>query len=953
MGPREIRLLRGDRSRAAFAQLLGVSPLTVLRWELPVDAKEARRPRAAMLERLERMKAGLDVGTVPPPTSSVRPAAPALDPDEEAILMPILTRLNTEAWPEAENDLATLLTSGELQTPAGRALAATGLAQAQMLGRFDLRAAFSGILPVLAQADRGELPRYVEGRANVIAAMVFGAPDARFFDAGRVNVHAARAEELLDPTVTDLRVRMAISKLSAALYVGPQLFARVFDTVKKAFDAASDPVSLTAIEEARSLAALVGGDPRGAARHAALALENAQRLGLHGVITVILGGRARRGMHDGMPPADILALTARIRAAADAGGVAPGDVMLRYLGLLALANLRLGDFGKVKEALAEGLVMAKRAGMPPYPQTGPAVRLYTLTRDVERLEQLADTIEKTDAGGLRRMAMGHAVYVRAFAAHAREDYKTAAELADEAWGVLPPPPANEYLCHDAHLLAIEARLFLGDRAGCARALQSYAAFLEQHPSVWYTTMKRRMEGYLLIQEGRADEGRQKLEAALATTVAAGDVVEAALGRAGLAAEAIAAGVAGAAELVARSDAELARLGVKARVPVSRAPRRAAGTTERAEPSLAERLVVAVERLSIRNVPPDFLRRELAQVVADLVPGHAAVIEELSRDQPDKGDRGHEWFDLAVSDAGRLRLGVEGPLEAEQRAVLRTLTAVAALGLSVPDRAQKRVEVDLDADPDERSDLPGFIAAAPATRRLRREIGQLSGSNATILITGQSGAGKEVVARAVHDLSARAGREYVAFNCASIPRDLFEGQLFGYKRGAFTGAAADHPGVIRAADKGTLFLDEIGELPLDVQPKLLRFLENGEVFPLGEQKPRRVDVRVLAATHRDLGKLVRDGAFREDLYYRLNVVPLRVPPLRERTEDIVALARLFVRRLTPEGSEPPTLAPDALAALVAHPWPGNVRELRNVMERTLAFGPAPAVLRAEHLRITSA
>jgi transcriptional regulator with PAS, ATPase and Fis domain len=149
------------------------------------------------------------------------------------------------------------------------------------------------------------------------------------------------------------------------------------------------------------------------------------------------------------------------------------------------------------------------------------------------------------------------------------------------------------------------------------------------------------------------------------------------------------------------------------------------------------------------------------------------------------------------------------------------------------------------------------------------------------------------------------------------------------------------------------LDEIGELPLDTQPKLLRFLENGEVFPLGEQKPRRVDVRILAATHRDLDSLVQAGKFREDLYYRLNVVPLHVPPLRERRDDIVALARVFLARLAPEGGPVPELGADAVATLKSHGWPGNVRELRNVIERAMAYSPVPSLLRAEHLRILSA
>jgi transcriptional regulator with PAS, ATPase and Fis domain len=157
-------------------------------------------------------------------------------------------------------------------------------------------------------------------------------------------------------------------------------------------------------------------------------------------------------------------------------------------------------------------------------------------------------------------------------------------------------------------------------------------------------------------------------------------------------------------------------------------------------------------------------------------------------------------------------------------------------------------------------------------------------------------------------------------------------------------------VIRAADAGTLFLDEIAELPLDTQPKLLRFLENGEILPFGEQRPRRVDVRILAATHRDLGRLVREGRFREDLYYRLNVVPLSVPPLRERVEDVVPLARMFIERLTPEGQDRPELSPDAIAALEGYPWPGNVRELRNVCERGMAYAPVPSVLRADNLRI---
>ena len=164
---------------------------------------------------------------------------------------------------------------------------------------------------------------------------------------------------------------------------------------------------------------------------------------------------------------------------------------------------------------------------------------------------------------------------------------------------------------------------------------------------------------------------------------------------------------------------------------------------------------------------------------------------------------------------------------------------------------------------------------------------------------------------------------------------------------------DHAGVFEQAHGGTLFLDEIGELPLDVQPKLLRFLENGEVLPLGERQPVQVDVRVIAATHRDLLRLVREGRFREDLYYRLSVIPLEIAPLRERRDDVVALARHFVRGMTPPGSAAPVLTDDGEAKLLAHSWPGNVRELRNVIERSLAFEPLPRLLGAGELRIETA
>ena len=343
----------------------------------------------------------------------------------------------------------------------------------------------------------------------------------------------------------------------------------------------------------------------------------------------------------------------------------------------------------------------------------------------------------------------------------------------------------------------------------------------------------------------------------------------------------------------------------------------------------ERVLVAVERLSVRGLEAAQVSRELVSILKDVFPGR-----ELRLD-------GEGTVEFGASG----RFGVHGPLDAEERAALQLLATVVPI-ITHDTTPVTEEEIAVDAV------LPGFVAAAPATRRLKAEVAQLARSSATILVDGESGSGKEVVARAVHDLSTRSQRPYVVFNCASVPRDLFESQLFGHRRGSFTGATGDNLGVIREADGGTLFLDEIGELSLEMQPKLLRFLENGEVLPVGETKPRRVDVRVIAATHRDLQAFVREGRFREDLFYRLNVVPLRVPPLRDRKEDVLALARLFIARLAPEGSEPPQLAQDAVAALMAHRWPGNVRELRNMVERAMAYTPVARVLHAKDLRIAN-
>jgi DNA-binding NtrC family response regulator len=244
-------------------------------------------------------------------------------------------------------------------------------------------------------------------------------------------------------------------------------------------------------------------------------------------------------------------------------------------------------------------------------------------------------------------------------------------------------------------------------------------------------------------------------------------------------------------------------------------------------------------------------------------------------------------------------------------------------------------------------LPGMIGNSRIMQPVYRLARLVAPRNTTVLITGPTGCGKEVVARAIHELSPRSARAFAVVNCAAIPESMLEAELFGYARGAFTGAMQSYAGRIHAAQGGTLFLDEIGEMPLSLQPKLLRFLEQKELQRLGSADVVRVDARVVSATNAHLLSLVREGKFREDLYYRLCAFPIEIPPLRERPEDIAQLAAHFLEKyalLLPR----PRLSAAALQLLTRQTWAGNIRELQNVIERALILSEDQAVIRPEHL-----
>jgi DNA-binding NtrC family response regulator len=275
----------------------------------------------------------------------------------------------------------------------------------------------------------------------------------------------------------------------------------------------------------------------------------------------------------------------------------------------------------------------------------------------------------------------------------------------------------------------------------------------------------------------------------------------------------------------------------------------------------------------------------------------------------------------------------------------------ALTVALEKRRLRAENEYLRAQLHDRFQIESIVGRTPIMQQLFELLRVVAATTSTVLISGETGTGKELAARALHDASARRNQRFVAINCSAIPETLLEAELFGHVRGAFTGAIANRQGRVEQAHRGTLFLDEVGTMSAALQAKLLRVLQAREFERVGDSQTIKVDVRVIAATNADLSALVEEGAFREDLYYRLNVIPIRLPPLRERRADVPLLAQHFLDQLTKAATPPRgrvTLAQDAQQALMAAPWPGNVRQLENIMERTLALSPGRSQLAAADL-----
>jgi DNA-binding NtrC family response regulator len=354
-------------------------------------------------------------------------------------------------------------------------------------------------------------------------------------------------------------------------------------------------------------------------------------------------------------------------------------------------------------------------------------------------------------------------------------------------------------------------------------------------------------------------------------------------------------------------------------------------TDVTEPLVRKRQLTDAVKLAVLGGPSDGLERAL---VTSLKVG-AAPSNDLCL--PDRGvSRNHAEFTLRdgrvwVRDLGsRNGITLDGVRVTEAELQVGSVVLLGETPVALYPRWQVR-----EVDPSTQHNFGDLYGSSLAMRQVFALLERVADSSTTVLIEGESGTGKELVARSLHRASGRSKKPYIVFDCTTVTKDLAESELFGHTKGAFSGAVSDRDGAFRQADGGTIFLDELGELPLDLQPKLLRVLESGEVRRVGDTQHRKVDVRIVAATHRDLHAEARRGRFRSDLLYRLNVLRVQLPPLRARPEDIVLIAeRLLAGQLAPDSQ----VAGPNLERLMGYSWPGNVREMRNVLTRALALAP---------------
>jgi len=550
-------------------------------------------------------------------------------------------------------------------------------------------------------------------------------------------------------------------------------------------------------------------------------------------------------------------------------------------------------------------------------------------------------------------------------------------IADEIAKSTNAPPAETT---EAELIAAEALLSANRVDDAEHRLTQVQSRLDPRttPGAWGEFL--RLRGELRARQTRTTEAYHDIAQSSSVFELVGERYQAAVSQLALARLAAKAGAKSTADRHYQYAAEVFQaLGATRdleQVQIAMAATQSPGTGEYVG-SPADADDALVRRLVDAAVLPDLLARELAATLLEAVTADiTAVFAELPG-----GDVRLIAFAGTDADSARnvARLAVSGgvygagvlivepigrepdgprhavlaasrPLGHPQARRVRMMAAVARQGFDLCGvRDRPTMTVDVTAERPLEPLLPGFLCASAAMTRVVDQIQRLQGNDLTVLITGESGTGKELVARAIHVGSSRSAATFLPYNCTTTTRELADSQLFGHRRGSFTGAVSDQPGLIRTATGGTLFLDEVGDLPLDVQPKLLRFLEQGEIMPVGENRPQPVDVRVIAATNADLEQRVAEGKFREDLYYRLAVIRIHVPPLRQRREEIPHLSTYFLRDASERFSKPDiSLGADVLDLFAQYWWPGNVRQLRNELQRAVAMAPPAGTIGPEHL-----
>jgi DNA-binding NtrC family response regulator/tetratricopeptide (TPR) repeat protein len=676
------------------------------------------------------------------------------------------------------------------------------------------------------------------------------------------------------------------------------------------------------------------------------------------------------------------ALTLAERAVALQESLGQGHGLAIALATLGQICVRIGDLQRAESVLHRAL--AVRSAVQFHETTGAVndtlAQLSLMRGDYERASEYLQRAATAYGAYGRQTPRWYEWSVRAITARLairRGDPEEALATAD-AVASSPGVPAVEAL--QAELIAIEALLAAGRLDETEQRLSRVEGRLDPRttPGAWGEYL--RMRGELLARQKRTTEAYHDIAQSASVFELVGERYQAAVSQLTLGRLAAHAGARSTADrhfhhavqvfesLGASRDLDAARQAMSATQHL--------GTGEYVG-SLADADDALVRRLVGAAILPELLARELCAAILEAVNAEAAVVfvelaarearvlahagadAEAARKMARLGIQGGAYVNgslivesLGHDSDGPRRVVVAGvrPLGTHLLRRLRMMAAVARQGFDLCGvRDRPAASADASTERPLEPLLPGFVCASIAMNRVFDQIQRLQGNDLTVLITGESGTGKELIARAIHVGSSRSASLFLPYNCTTTTRELADSQLFGHRRGAFTGAVSDQLGLIRTAAGGTLFLDEVGDLPVDVQPKLLRFLEQAEIMPVGETRPQRVDVRVIAATNADLEQRVAEGKFREDLYYRLSVIRIHVPPLRQRREEIPHLSTFFLRESSERQGKPEvTLSPDVLNVFAQYWWPGNVRQLRNEIHRVVALAPPGGVVLPEHL-----